>query len=408
MLGERIRKLRKQKNMTLEALAGEELTKGMLSLIENNKAKPSMESLSYIAKQLEVEVTDLLEEISLQELREILENAEKLFNMDNEKIEETCQQLIDLIEPYISKLTNGYESARLLDIYSRCLFFKKKNGWQELSNRAAQMYEQMNITSNRASIGIFRATVKFIERDYTESLNILLHERKEIETKQANIDPMTRVNLDYHEAILHFAVGNVDEANRVMESAMNYSKEHRIFYLIDDLYRLAAVDGMMSHDEAKKEYYTKKLKQYGEFADDKRSILFHDLIHVMSLISNEQAYNEALEMIDQHLLDSDSYESWFFLEKGKALYGLKNFKEALLWLEKVTIPSYFHHPFDLSMFYVTDSYKALCQYELGNRKTALDSAKKAMKLIEPLPSSPYKEFIFETYQSIKGKTSVNK
>jgi len=69
MLGDRIRKIRKQKKLTLEALAGTELTKGMLSLIENNKAKPSMESLVYIAERLGVEVTDLLEEVSTQEIR---------------------------------------------------------------------------------------------------------------------------------------------------------------------------------------------------------------------------------------------------------------------------------------------------------------------------------------------------
>ncbi|WP_372869850.1 helix-turn-helix domain-containing protein, partial [Planomicrobium okeanokoites] len=53
-LGELIRKLRKERGLTLQALAGEELSKGMLSLIENNKANPSMESLAYIAEQLGV------------------------------------------------------------------------------------------------------------------------------------------------------------------------------------------------------------------------------------------------------------------------------------------------------------------------------------------------------------------
>jgi len=48
MLGERIRAIRKLKKMTLEALAGDQLTKGMLSQIENNKARPSMDSLEYI------------------------------------------------------------------------------------------------------------------------------------------------------------------------------------------------------------------------------------------------------------------------------------------------------------------------------------------------------------------------
>ena len=76
-LGERIRKLRKQQKLTLEALAGKELTKGMLSLIENNKANPSMESLSYIAERLGVEVVELLEEVSTQELREVLEQGGK-------------------------------------------------------------------------------------------------------------------------------------------------------------------------------------------------------------------------------------------------------------------------------------------------------------------------------------------
>ncbi|MGE8207503.1 helix-turn-helix domain-containing protein [Heyndrickxia sp. NPDC080065] len=406
MLGERIRNIRKQKKMTLEALAGDELTKGMLSLIENNKANPSMESLTYIARQLEVEVTDLLEEISSQELRKILDKAEKLFNMDLEKVNDKYQQLIQLIEPYTPKLSHGYESARLLDIYSRSLFRENKKGWQEISDRAAQMYEQMNLTSNRASIGIFRATVKFAKHDYIQSLEIFLKERTELETRHAYIDPMTRVDLDYNEAILQFAVGNVEDAHRVMESAMNYSKEHRIFYRIDDLYRLAAAHAFMSHDIEKKNYYTKKLKQYGEFAEDKYSILFHDLFHVMSLISEEKAYNEALELIDQQLLNlemTESYKSYFFLEKGKALYGLGCFKDALIWLEKIKIPTYLHHPFDLSSFYLVESYEALCYLELGNRTKAIQAAEVAMQNIDPLPVSPYKEFIIETYNTIKEK-----
>ncbi len=36
-LGSRIRTIRKQKKLTLATLAGEHITKGMLSLIENDK-----------------------------------------------------------------------------------------------------------------------------------------------------------------------------------------------------------------------------------------------------------------------------------------------------------------------------------------------------------------------------------
>ena len=59
-----------------------------------------MESLAYIAEGLGVEVTDLLEEISTQELRGILEKAEKLYN---QKSTEQYKVLLTLIEPIYRK-----------------------------------------------------------------------------------------------------------------------------------------------------------------------------------------------------------------------------------------------------------------------------------------------------------------
>ena len=60
-LGERIKQIRKERKMTLAQVAGDRLTKGMLSLIENGKAQPSMESLQHIAGQLNVDIADLLQ-----------------------------------------------------------------------------------------------------------------------------------------------------------------------------------------------------------------------------------------------------------------------------------------------------------------------------------------------------------
>ncbi|MFK9094029.1 helix-turn-helix domain-containing protein [Bacillus salipaludis] len=407
MLGERIREIRKRKKMTLEVLAGKELTKGMLSLIENNKAKPSMESLAYIAERLGVEIGDLLEEVSTQELRGILEKAEKLYNVDSET--DKYKQLIGITEPYFEKLTQGYESARLLDIYSRSLYHEKMDGWRNISNRAAKMYDEMNLTAKRANIGIFWAMEKFVEHDYTESLTILLRERAEIESNHVYIDPMTRVDLDYHEAILHFAVGDSDAATLVMESAIHFSKEHRIFYRIDDLYRLAVAHALMTHDEEKKSHFSKKLKQYGEFAEDMRSMLFHDLFNIMALIY-EKDYVKALDKIDQYLSDpkmTEVYEIWFLLEKGKAYYGLRRFNEGLSFLEKVNIPSWVHHPFDFTLLYVTDSYKALCHFELGNGNEAIKFAKMAVENYSTLVHTPYQDFANETYNTIKAKIEVD-
>lgn len=385
----------------MEALAGDELTKGMLSLIENNKANPSMESLSYIAERLGVEVVELLEEVSTHELRALLEKAEILYNTEFDIRTDEYTQLITLVEPYVPKLTQGYESARLLEIYSRCIYYEKKSGWQVFSDRAATMYDLMNIIPRRASIGIFRAFVKFTEHNYAQSLSTLLHERSEIEARNAFIDPMTRLDLDYMEAVLLFAVGDSESAIRVMKSGIEFSKQERVFYRIDHLYRLATAHAIMEEDEDQYAYYLKKLTQYGDFSEDKEAIFFTKFAEVHYLNSFKKSYKEAQEQWDQFLDKgkySNDYSPFINLEKGKSFFGLNEFEHALVALEKVKIADYTHHPFDLSIFYEKDAYKALCYMELGNLIEGRRLAGLAMQNISMMPRTPYKDFILETYE----------
>nr|WP_318618096.1 helix-turn-helix transcriptional regulator [Sporosarcina sp. YIM B06819] len=402
-LGERIRKLRKRQKLTLEALAGEGLTKGMLSLIENNKANPSMESLSYIAERLGVEVSELLEEVSTQELRDVLEQTEKLYNTGLIAQTDEYAQLISIVEPYAEKLTQGYEAARLLEMYSFCLYHEKVEGWQEIADRAAYIYEQMNIIPRRAAIGIFRAMVKFTEHNYQDALDILLRERSDIEANNAFIDPMTRLDFDYIEAVLYFAVGDSEAGIRVMESAFNYSKEEQVFYRIEHLYRLAAAHAMMKQNDDEYTYYLKKLTQYGEFAEDQRALFFTKFAEVHYLNSFQKDFQAALQLLEEFREKEETaseFGPFLNLEKGKSLYGVGQYEEAIPFLSQVTIAVYIHHPLDLSIFYERDAYHALCQQKLGNHVEAKRLIQIAVDNISPMPHTPYKDFIMETYNLI--------
>ncbi len=53
-LGEKIRLLRKQQGITQKDLAGDKITRNMLSLIESGNASPSVSTLLYIAKRLNI------------------------------------------------------------------------------------------------------------------------------------------------------------------------------------------------------------------------------------------------------------------------------------------------------------------------------------------------------------------
>lgn len=58
--GEKIKTLRKKKMMTQSALVGKEITRNMLSRIENGQANPSLDTLIYLSKRLDVPVGYLL------------------------------------------------------------------------------------------------------------------------------------------------------------------------------------------------------------------------------------------------------------------------------------------------------------------------------------------------------------
>lgn len=61
-IGEKIKMLRTRKLMTQSELAGTEITRNMLSRIENGVAQPSLDTLRYIAKRLNVSAGFLLAE----------------------------------------------------------------------------------------------------------------------------------------------------------------------------------------------------------------------------------------------------------------------------------------------------------------------------------------------------------
>ena len=61
-LGEKLRQARLEKGLSQRQLCGEEITRNMLSQIENGSARPSMDTLCFLAQRLEKPVSWFLEE----------------------------------------------------------------------------------------------------------------------------------------------------------------------------------------------------------------------------------------------------------------------------------------------------------------------------------------------------------
>ncbi|WKA55310.1 helix-turn-helix transcriptional regulator [Planococcus shixiaomingii] len=400
-LGERIKKLRKEKGLTLQALAGESLTKGMLSLIENNKANPSMESLSYIAEQLGVDKNELLEEVSTTEMRELLHEVESLYKIEIQDPKNKFKPIIDKIKPYEKKMPYRYESARLLEIYSHCLYHAKSERWQTFLDHAEEMYEGLHMINKTADIHTFRATVKFMEHDYAQSLKMLQESRQFFDEREAVLDSLKKLDFDYLEAVMYCAVGDADNALRIMKEAVDYAKDNKIFYRINDLYRVMSFQAVLNNDQDSRNYYVKKLRLFAEFAEDEEIYHTLDLLEAHYRNSFTHEYQKAYDIVEEFLEKKCNMDiSQFSLEKGKALYGLGKLDEALHWLQDHKISEYLHHPYDLSMNYEKDAYMALIYEKQGNHNLAVKHAEIAKENIEPMPDLPYKKFILDVHKKI--------
>lgn len=80
-LGEKLRQARMEAGLSQRQLCGEEITRNMLSLIENGAAKPSMKTLQYLAARLGKSVSYFLEETAvLSPNQEIMVSVRQLYD----------------------------------------------------------------------------------------------------------------------------------------------------------------------------------------------------------------------------------------------------------------------------------------------------------------------------------------
>lgn len=80
-LGEKLRLARLEAGLSQRQLCGEEITRNMLSLIENGAASPSMKTLQYLASRLGKSVSYFLEETAVVSAnQQTMENARRTFD----------------------------------------------------------------------------------------------------------------------------------------------------------------------------------------------------------------------------------------------------------------------------------------------------------------------------------------
>lgn len=398
-LGEKIKALRKEKKLTQTELAGSELTKSMLSQIENGKATPSMKTLQYIAEKLGCETSFLLEEDD-DEIVELIQKMERL-------IKNKCDEVYETLLPIVQKeLPSTLNTARLYKQFITAAAVMNDYNIEYYVETAVSIFEKYTLYRESTETKLLFYYMLFKQKKYKECLQMIATIRDEYKAKNLEMDLITHIQLYLKEAIILLAYGNYEKCEKVILDALAFSKKHQVYYKTDEFYRILSYQKIITTDKEQYLYYIKKSEQFAIFTEDTLSAANIDILkaYYYNTVTNE--YTIALEHLEQfrEKLKNDPIfqdDGLYYLEKGKSLYGLKRYKEALETLKHATIPDYMSHPLDQSWVLTAGSYRALCYIELQDKKSALTEAKEAVQAIDSYPDSIFTSFIKETLQIIK-------
>ena len=398
-LGEKIKTLRKEKKLTQTDLAGSELTKSMLSQIENGKATPSMKTLQYIAEKLECEPSFLLEEDE-GKIVELIQKMEPLIKANGDEVYKTLLPIVQTDLPPTLNTARLYKQfitgAAIMNDYNIAYYVET----------AVSIFEKYTLYRESTETKLLFYYMLFKRKKYKECLQLIATIRDEYKAKNLEMDLITHIQLYLKEAIILLAYGNYEKCEKVILDALAFSKKHQVYYKTDEFYRILSYQKIITTDKEQYLYYIKKSEQFAIFTEDTLSAANIDILKAYYYNTFTNEYTSALEHLEQfrEKLKNDPIfqdDGLYYLEKGKSLYGLKRYKEALETLKHATIPDYMNHPLDQSWVLTAGSYRALCYIELQDKKSALTEAKEAVQAIDSYPDSIFTSFIKETLQIIQ-------
>ncbi|MDQ0090718.1 transcriptional regulator with XRE-family HTH domain [Paenibacillus anaericanus] len=396
-IGEKIRSLRISKGMTQSQLAGQHITKSMLSQIENGKAQPSMGSLQYLAQQLGMEVSQLLQEDGSAEISKLLKEVE-----DHAKRKEYIE-VIAKVKPLLEeKLPLILDVARLMEYYAEACFHTLNEDGEGAVDKAVEIYDHFGLYVEAAKASYIMYALYFTKSQYGASLDLIRNVWRQYKDKKSSRDVLFELSLYYAEAASLSAIGYYEESRNVLLEAISLSHDEKVYFMTDHFYRLLAGISQLIDDEENFGKYMYKARQFAQFSEDEQSVLMVELAE-MECLNWKGQYAEALELIQRYPeMKNGNYRGYWFLQKGISYYGLGRYLEALEALSQVTMPDSAHHPIDKASIHSAGAYIANIYAKQGELDQARKLIEQVYETMKVFPPSPYLSFVKETYHEFCG------
>ncbi|SCJ71733.1 anaerobic benzoate catabolism transcriptional regulator [uncultured Clostridium sp.] len=297
-LGEKIKRKRKELNMTLKDLAADRITPGQISLVESGRSNPSMDLLEYLAENLQTSVEYLMESEESQ--------AEKI-----------CVFYEKTAESYV--LSGDFVSAE--KYIENALYYAEKFGLEY--RKAKNLYI-------RASIAMKNGELALAQQIYLSANVIFIKNNKYEEVTN------TFLNL-----------GKITLKLKAFHSATSYLRQAEKAYLDNEIGNdllLGEIYYQMAEGYFKIDNISKAMN-YSFLAKEKFEQVYDEERYAKTLLGISEKYSENGDLANAIKYSKKALEVYRELDKGnhiahiennlgKLFYEFENFEESFKHLER--------------------------------------------------------------------------
>lgn len=339
-IGEKIKELRKELKITQAKLAGNDMTKSMLSQIENNLATPSMKNLKIIAGKLNKPVSYFIEDDYLSKnqlpLHEIQNKVKEINTLiDTYQYEKARKELHGLLSKYDFSENNKLYGDILYKL-GECLGYLNLYDDSETQlDKAISIYKKSQLYSDAAMAYVEKMARYMNDFNYKPCLNII-DQATDIYSLSINKNYFFEIDLMYIKALVYSGLGDFHKALLILKKAISFSNKKNIYYNSDLLYQITASLNLILKNYDDFLYNIKKAEQFAIFTENKfsLSIIYLNYAEYHNLINNPKKALEYLNNIKYSISKKD-FNIFYTIQKAKASYLLEDYETALTLFKNI-------------------------------------------------------------------------
>lgn len=214
--GEKIKRSRIYKGITLKELCGDKISISKMSCIENGKVRPDSDIIEYVAKKIGVDYNYLIQDVYEQITNNL--NAIKKTTRKDEQFEKDIKHNLENAIRY-----EYYDLAFEL-IHIIFSYYLEEKKWEKIQLIISQYYDLFQRTNNeKNTITYFRDMAQYLfqNEEYTEAIAYYSRLR-EILSENGIKEKSTYAFIAYNEGICYWRVGNYVKGYEFLCEAIKY------------------------------------------------------------------------------------------------------------------------------------------------------------------------------------------